>query len=130
MRDIAEAVSGEVPATFTEEVLKRILAATYVAPFADHVAFTETLQRHKEDFSSLLQHMADCYKALFTNKSSCTSASIAITHLANEFKSVHALRKNINTVAMLMNDTLLRHFRTGMYHGGIGSCTLVFLVYS
>ena len=51
---------------FTEEVLKRILAAT----FADRVAFTETLQQHKEDFSSLLQLMADCYKALFANKSS------------------------------------------------------------
>ena len=61
---------------FTEEVLKRILAATYVAMFADHVAFTETLQRHKEDFSLLLQHMADCCKALFADKSSCTSASV------------------------------------------------------
>ena len=115
---------------FTEEVLKRILAATYVATFADRVAFTETLQRHKEDFSSLLQHMADCYKALFANKSSCASASIANTHLANEFKSVHALRKNINTVAMLTSDTLLHHFRTGMYHSGIGSCTLLSLMYS
>ena len=42
IRDIAEAVSGEVPATFTEEILKRISAATYVATCADHVAFTES----------------------------------------------------------------------------------------
>ena len=28
------------------------------------------------------------------------------------------LRKNINTVAMLTGDALLRHFRKGMYHGG------------
>ena len=66
---------------FTEEVLKRISAAT----FADRVAFMETLQRHLEDFSSLLQHMADCYKALFADKSSCASTSVAITHPANEF---------------------------------------------
>ena len=58
--DIAEAVSGEVPATFTEVVFKRISAAKYVTTFADRVVFTEALQRHKEDFSSLLQHMADC----------------------------------------------------------------------
>ena len=42
-RDIAEAVSGEVPATFTEEVFKRISAAKYVTTFADCVVFTETL---------------------------------------------------------------------------------------
>ena len=75
---------------FTEEVLKRISAATYVATFADRMAFMETLQRHKEDFSLLLQHMADCYKALFADKS-----SVAITHPVNEFKSIHPLRKNI-----------------------------------
>ena len=28
------------------------------------------------------------------------------------------LCKNINTVAMLTLDALLRHFRKGMYHGG------------
>ena len=44
--------------------------------------------------------------------------SVAIIHLANEFKSIHALRKNINTVAMLTGDALLWHFRKGMYHGG------------
>ena len=42
-RDIAEAVSGKVPATFTDEVLKRISAATF-AIFADRMAFTEMLQ--------------------------------------------------------------------------------------
>ena len=116
---------------FTEEVLKRILAAM----FADRQAFTETLQWHKEDFSSLLQHMADCYKALFAKKSSCTSTSVAIKHLVNEFKSIHSLRKTMfmhfYAAAMLMGDALLcHHFRKGMYHGGIGSCTLLSLMYS
>ena len=115
---------------FTEEVLKRILAAMYVATFADRVTLMETLQQHKEDFSSLLQHMADCYKALFAEKTSCASASVAITHWANEFKSIHALRKNINTVAMLIGDALLRHVRKEMYHGRIGSSTLLSLMYS
>ena len=45
-------------------------------------------------------------------------AYIAITHPVNEFKSIHALHKNFNTVAMLTGDELLRHFRKGMYHGG------------
>ena len=36
-----------VLATFIEEVLKKISAAAYVTTFADCVAFTETLQRHK-----------------------------------------------------------------------------------
>ena len=88
---------------FTEEVFKRIPAAM----FADHVAFTKTLQRHKEDFSLLLQHMADCYKALFADKSSCASVSVAITHPANKFKSFYALCKIINAVAMLTGDALL-----------------------
>ena len=74
--DIAE-ISGEVPVTFTEEVLRR----TSAAMIADSVAFMETLQQYKEDFSSLLQHMADCYKALLANESSCVSASAAIIHL-------------------------------------------------
>ena len=93
IRDVAKAVSGEVPATYTEEILKGISVAMYVATFADCMAFTKTLQRHKEDFSLLLQHMADCYKMLFADKSSC--ASVDIIHLANEFKSIHALHKNI-----------------------------------
>ena len=61
IRDIVETVSGELPATFADDVLKRISAATYVTTFADRVAFMETLQRHREDFSSLLQHMAQIY---------------------------------------------------------------------
>ena len=34
----------------------------------------------------------------------------------------------INTVAMLMRDGLLCHFRKRMYHEGIGGCTLLFHV--
>ena len=45
------------------------------------MAFTETLQQHKEDFSSLLQRMTDCYKALLANELSCVSPSVAIIHL-------------------------------------------------
>ena len=41
----------------------------------------ETLQPDKKDFSSLLQHMADCYKALLGDELSCMSMSIAIKHL-------------------------------------------------
>ena len=67
----------------------------------------------------LLQHMANCYKAPFANKLSCVSASVAIIHLANEFKSIHALRKNVNMVAMLIRDLLLWHFRKGCTTEGI-----------
>ena len=42
IRDVAEVVIGEVPATFTEEVLKIISAATYVTTFADHMEFMES----------------------------------------------------------------------------------------
>ena len=91
-------------------MLQRLLIAT----------FTETLQRYKEDFSSLLQHMADCYKALLADKLSCASKSVAIVHPVNECKSIRALHKNINTVAMLTCDALLCHFRKGMCHGGNG----------
>ena len=44
IRDIAETISGQLPATFGEDVLKRISDATYVTTFADRVAFLETLQ--------------------------------------------------------------------------------------
>ena len=40
------------------------------------------------------------------------------TNPANKFKNIHAIRKNIDTVAMLTHDALLRHFRKVMYHGG------------
>ena len=108
------------------EVMKRISAAM----FADRMPFMETLQRHKEDFSSLLQHMTDYYQALFTDKSSCTSTSVAIIHMVNELKSIHALCKNLNMVAMLTHDTLLCQFRKEVYHRGRGSCALLFLMYS
>ena len=39
-----------------------------------------------------------------------------IIHLLTWETNIHALHKNINTVAMLMCDVLLRHFRKGMYH--------------
>ena len=67
IRDIVEAISGEAPATFTEEVLRRISATT----FAHRVAFTQTLQQHKEDFSLLLQRMAGRYTALLAEKREC-----------------------------------------------------------
>ena len=110
-------------------LLKRYVLKWISATFADRVASTETLQRH-EDLSSLLQRIAVCYKALFADKSSCVSVSVAIMHLENEFKSIHALHKTINTVAMLMRGALLCHFRKGMYHSEIGSCTLLSLMYS
>ena len=65
----------------------------YDTMFADHVTFVVTLQRHNEDFSSLKQCMADCYKALFTNKSVRARAYVANTHPANAFKSIHELCK-------------------------------------
>ena len=40
IRGVVKAVIREVTSTFTEEVLKRISAAMYVAMFADRVAFT------------------------------------------------------------------------------------------
>ena len=47
---------------------------------------------------------------------------IPIEH--KQFQKVrHTLRKNINTLAMLTHDVLLRHFRKG-----IGSCTLLSLM--
>ena len=45
IRDIVETVSGELPATFADDVLKRISAATYVTTFADRVAFTVIVVR-------------------------------------------------------------------------------------
>ena len=65
----------------TDEVLKEISAALYVTTLARHVAFTEMLQQHKEDFTLFLQHMAYCYNALLTDESNCARASIAIIHL-------------------------------------------------
>ena len=72
-----------------------------------------------------------------------TSAITRVTHFISlfkvipgiEHKRVHGfhtplLCKNINTVAMLTCDVLLHHFRKRMFLGGIGSCTLLSLVYS
>ena len=53
------------------------------------------------------ESLTELHKALFADKSSCASASIAITHPENGFKNIHALRKNINTVAMLTGDAFL-----------------------
>lgn len=66
---IAVEISGELQCGFPEEVLRKISAAAYVTAFDDREAFTETLQGHKKDFASLLQHMAGCYKALFADVS-------------------------------------------------------------
>ena len=65
--------------------------------------------------------MADCYEALFNNKWSCTSASVAITYPAGWQASFRVFMHYafINVVAMPTGDALLRHFRKGMYHGGI-----------
>ena len=67
IRDLVGAISAELPATFSQELLKTISAAAYVTTFADRLVFVETLQQQKEDFSSLLLHMAASYKALFTD---------------------------------------------------------------
>ena len=42
----------------------------------------------------------------------------------------HTLCKNVITVAVLMCDALLRHFRRRMFHRGIGGCVLLSLLYS
>ena len=60
------------------------------------------------------------------------SASVAILTWQTSLR-VHALCKNIKTVAMLMCDALPRHFRIGMYHGVVAHTYLilyVLLVYS
>ena len=114
IRDIAEVISGEVPATFTTEVLRRISAAT----FADRVAFTKTLQQPKNNIrrtsprscnicSTVTRHCSPMNR--LREREHCYYTS---TYLANEFKN------NINTVAMLTYCMLLCHFRNGMYHGG------------
>ena len=61
-------ISGELPSGFAEEVLEKISAAACIRMFDDRVACTRTLRRrHKENFASLLQHMAYSCKALFAN---------------------------------------------------------------
>ena len=69
--------------------------------FADRVAFIETLQQYKEDFSLLLQHMADYYKALLADESSCVSASIAIIHLFSWRKSLRIFMHYVTILIQL-----------------------------
>ena len=126
--DIAEAVSGEVPATFTEEVLRRISAAT----FAHRVAFTETLQQHK-NFSSLLQHMIDCYKVLLADKLSCVSASIAIIHLLTQWTSLRIFMHYVRILIQLPCWPVTRYcvnLEKGCTTEGVGGCALLSLMYS
>ena len=129
IRDIAEVISGEVPATFTEEVVRRISAAT----FADPVAFTETLQQHKEDFSSLLQHVANCCKALLADESSCMSASVAIIHLLTQRTSLRIFMHCIRILLRLPCWRMTHYcviLEKGCTTEGIGSSALLSLVYS
>ena len=126
IQDIAEAISGEVPATFTEEVLRRISAAT----FADHMAFTETLKQHKEDFSSLLQHMANCYKALLAYESSCVSASVAIIHLCTWQTSLRIFMHYVRILIQLPCWRVTCYcviLEKGCTTEGIGGCALLSL---
>ena len=64
---IVKKISEEQPSEFAEVVLELISAAACIRTFDDRVALTETLQRHKENFALLLQHMADSCKALFAD---------------------------------------------------------------
>lgn len=58
------------------------------------------------------------------------NASVAILTRQTSLR-VHALCKNIKTVAMLMCDALPRHFRIGMYHGAVAhSYLILYVVYS
>ena len=143
IRDVAEAVIGEVPATFTEEVLKRMLQRMLqILLIAWHsrrechaiskilmslqlsVNFTENCNDIRMTSLRSDNILAYIHIHIFIDKLSCASALIAIIYPAKEIKSIHALRKNINTVAMLTRDALLYHFRKRMFHRRIGSCTL------
>ena len=128
MRDIAEAVSGEVPSTLTEEVLRRISAAT----FAHCVAFTETLQQHKKNSSLLLQHMIDCYKALLAGESSCVSASVAIIHLLTRWTSLRIFMHYVRISIQLPCWPVTRYcviLEKGCTMEGVGGCALLSLMY-
>ena len=65
--DIASSISEELSPGFSKEVLEGISTAAHVTTFADRVAFVTTLQRHRGEFDSLLQHMSESYKALFAD---------------------------------------------------------------
>ena len=127
-QDVAEASTGEVPATFTEEVLRRISAA----PFAHRVAFTETLQQHKKNFSSLLQHMIDCYKVLLADESSCVSASIAIIHLLTQWTSLRIFMHYVRISIQLPCCPVTRYcviLEKGCTTEGVGGCAFLSLMY-
>ena len=67
VQEIASSFSEELSPGFSKEVLEEISSAAHVTMFADRVAFVNTLQRHREEFDSLLQHMSESYKALFAD---------------------------------------------------------------
>ena len=67
VQDIASSISEELSPEFSKEMLERTSTAAHVTMFADHVAFVKTLQRHRGEFDSLLQHMSESYKALFAD---------------------------------------------------------------
>ena len=66
------------------------------------------------------------YKPPLSSEYSCTS--VAIIHLFTWRTSIHALRKSINIVAMPMDYMLLRHFKKGMFNGGIGAVAYSYLL--
>ena len=67
VQEFASSFSEELSPGFSKEVLEEISSAAHVTTFTDRVAFVNTLQRHREEFESLLQHMSESYKALFAD---------------------------------------------------------------
>ena len=59
VQEIASSFSEELSPGFSEEVLEEISSAAHVTTFTDCVAFINTLQRRREEFDSLLQHMSE-----------------------------------------------------------------------
>ena len=117
IQNIAEAVSGEVLVTLTEVVLERISAALYVTTFADGVAFMETFQWHKEDFSLFIQHIAICHKEHFEDELTCKSTSIVIIHRFTSWTSLRVFMhytKALIQLLLLTTYALLCHFRKGL----------------
>ena len=55
VQEIASSFSEELSPGFSKEVLEEISSAAHVTTFADRVAFVNTMQRHREEFDSLLQ---------------------------------------------------------------------------
>ena len=67
VQEITSSFSEELSPGFSKEVLEESSSAAHVTTFADCVAFVNTLQRDREEFDSLLQHMSESYKALFAD---------------------------------------------------------------